>query len=147
MRRTQCSAAWSKGENREASIGKSACAFSLKCLHLEHEGFVPRGLERQKWEATSCGISADWEAKSRPTLLCKYCRMGSQKEERSREATSRLRWAVLHHPLLLCHRGWYLFCTVCKSKNTKPIAYLVLQSKVSLIVKSRILVPIYHLYF
>lgn len=75
MKRTQCSAAWSKGENREASMGKSACASPLKCLYLEHEGFVPRGLQRKKREATSCGISADWEAEARPTLLRKYRRL------------------------------------------------------------------------
>lgn len=62
-------------------MGKSACASSLKNLYLEHEGLVPRGQERQKQEATSCGISADWEAEARPSLLCKYCRLGSQKEE------------------------------------------------------------------
>lgn len=58
------------------------------------------------------------------------------KRKRFREATSRLNWAVLYHHLLLCHHGWHILCPVCKSKDTKLIAYLALQPKVNLNNKS-----------
>lgn len=35
--------------------------------------FCLGGLERKSREATSCGISADWEAGARPALVLKYC--------------------------------------------------------------------------
>lgn len=60
---------------REAGVGKSARASSLKWLYLEYEGLVPRGLERKNRKATSCGISADWEAGARPAPVLKYCNL------------------------------------------------------------------------
>lgn len=50
-------------------VGKSACAFSLKWLYLEYESLISGGLERKSREATSHGISADWEAGARPVLV------------------------------------------------------------------------------
>lgn len=72
-------------------MGKSACASSLKCLYLEHEGFVPRGLERQKQKPHP--VAFQLTGKQKPDLLffasIANC-LRIQKEERSRKATPRL---------------------------------------------------------
>lgn len=70
---------------REARVGKSARASSLKWLYLEYEGLVPRGLERKNREATSCGISADWEAGARCALVLKYCNLFGEPKGRDLE--------------------------------------------------------------
>lgn len=69
------------------------------------------------------------------------------KRKRFREETSRLNWAVLYHHLLLCHHGWHILCPVCKSKDTKLIAYLELTYSPKWIWITKVLVPISHLYF
>lgn len=50
----------------------------------------------------------------------------SQKEERSREATSRLNWAVLYHHLLLCHHGWHILSALSlpRTRTQSPLLTL-----------------------
>lgn len=141
---------WSKGEHSSHLLGEQRCGEICLCLLSEVVVFGTLesclgGPERKSREATSYGISANWEAGARPAPVLKYCSLfgGPKRTKTWRNNSQALKlssWnsAVL---LLLQQQGWHtLFVLSLPGVRTQCSLITLCSSPWYLYRKGRILV-------
>ena len=124
----QCFTLWSEWEHSSHLLGEQRWREIRLGLHSEvivlgTLEFCLGGLERKSREATSCGISADWEAGARPALVLKYCSLfgGPKRAKTWRNNSQALKLSSWNSAVL--------YCRSFGNKNGTPSLYHLCQEQ------------------